>query len=775
VVERATGEPLGGVFVVVLDASGRQVGGVLTDAQGRFRVRVAEAGTYTLRADRIGFEPVASPPLALGAPGVTYRFELESRPIELAGVVAGVDERSCRVRPEEGGRLQAIWEQIRIALGVAAWTARTGPVRSREVAYERWLNPVSGRVREEAVRGRQVFGRAGFAAASPEELVAGGFVREAGEDGGYVFHGLDAATIVSDAFLDAHCFRLRGSPRGQPGLTGLAFEPVAGRAVPGVRGVLWLDEASGELRSLEYTYTWLPWLLPLDPFGGEAWFRRLPGGEWIVERWAIRMPDVERVPPDFTWSRLPGRDILARLRTEAGLLIKEEGGEVAVIHTAAGVRLPGPERAALQGVVHDSIGGGPLAHATVRLLGTDHTAPTDERGRYRMDDLPAGTYAVTFEHPLLDEWDVRPAGAEVELRRGAVTEQDLAVPSPATILALGCPDGDRAAGTAAVVGRVIATGTGEAVGGARVSLRRTGQAPEDALAAWTDAAGVYRFCSVVGEGVARLGAVYLGRSGAETVLEIPGAAPAFHELSLELEAPSRVVGRVIDFETGQPVAGVTLRLAGAPGEGVSGHDGRFVFPDVGPGLHALEARHLAYHTLEDQLGVDGTGRTLQLEVRLAAGAIPLDPIIVTVDRRPMSGMLRAVYDRMDRVRLTGGGTVFGREDIERRNPRDVIHLLSEVHGVQAGMLGDMPILTSTRAFSGFGACMMTVWVDGIMAIRGGVAGLDETLPRRGIDDIIAVSNIEAIEVYHAGGRIPQEYWGSASGCGVVLIWSRRES
>jgi hypothetical protein len=145
----------------------------------------------------------------------------------------------------------------------------------------------------------------------------------------------------------------------------------------------------------------------------------------------------------------------------------------------------------------------------------------------------------------------------------------------------------------------------------------------------------------------------------------------------------------------------------------------------------------------------------------------------------MSGVLRAVYDRIDRVRLTGGGTVFSREDIERRNPRQAIHLLSEVEGVVATSVRNIPLLTSTRAFSGFGLCLMTVWVDGIMVVRGGAGDLDElsdpnTLPTN-INDIVAVSNIEAIEVYHAGGRIPQEYWGSASGCGVVLIWSRRES
>lgn len=778
VVDRATAEPLVGVFVAVVDSAGHQVGGVLTNEVGRFRARVAVPGTYILRAGRIGFDPVDSPPIELGSTPVNYRFELESRPIELAGVVVEAEERQCRVRPEEGGRLQTIWEQVRIALDVAAWTERTGYVRAQQLTYERWMYPVSGRVREEAVQGRRTYGRAGFVAAAPEQLVTEGFIREV--DGDYVFHGLDATTIASDPFLDTHCFRLQGPRRGQEGLIGLAFEPMQGRTVPGVRGVLWLHEETAELRSLEYVYTWLPWRIPADPYGGEAEFRRLPGGAWIVERWAIRMPEFEEVPSRLERSSIPGGERRTRIPASERLLIKEEGGEVTAIYTSDGIRLPGAERAALQGVVHDSITGGPLTGARVRIEGTVHGATTDERGRYRMDDLPAGIYVVTFEHPGLEEWDVTPAIAEVSLERGTVTVQDLAAPSLATVLAMGCPeDAAGAEGSAVVVGRVVAEGMGEPVGGALVSLRLPGQGREEGLETWTDASGVYRFCDVPARGTVLVTAAFLGRAGPEDMFEVPTTSPAFHEVTLEMDAPSRVVGRVVDVETGQPLSGVTVRIGGADAGRVSGDDGRFLFPAVGPGRHTLEARHLAYHTVEDGLVVDGSGRTLQVEVSLAAGAIPLDPIVVTVESRPMSGTLRAVHDRMDRVRLTGGGTVFDRQDIERRNPRQVTQLLGEVHGVQTGTFSNTPIITSTRAFSGFGVCLMTVWIDGILVIRGGTRGASEELssgsPPANVNDFIAISNIEAIEVYHAGGRIPGEYWGSDSGCGVVLIWSRRET
>lgn len=787
VVERSTAEPIHGVFVGLMDPTGRRVAGVLTDQTGIFRLRAPASGPYTLRADRIGFGAAESPLLEVGAGTVTYRFELDSRPIQIEGVTADVASRQCRVRPEDGSRLHGIWERVRVALDVAVWTDQSGYLRSHQRTYERWTDPVSGRIQDEVEWGRTRTGRVGFATAPAQELMADGFVWPDGD--GYVFHGLDAATILSDDFLDAHCFQLRAPGRGQEGLVGLAFEPVRGRTQPGVHGVLWLDAESSELRSLEYGYTWVPWRLPPEPFGGETAFRRLPSGAWIVERWSIRMPQIEREVPT-TWVTALGRrpstrEVLTRLRNEAGLLIKEEGGEVAALVTADGVRLPGAERAALQGVVHDSIGGGPLPGARVRLEGTAYETETDARGRYHLGDLPAGVYAVAFEHAVLDDLELALPAREVALERGDVTVRDLAVPSLATVLALDCPPGaadaagePQAAGPAAgpVVGQVLNGTTGEPLAAAAVSLRLPDRESAPVLETWTDAAGVFRFCDVPAHGPAVLNAEFMDRAWARATLDVSPAAPVYHVLTLRMEAPSRLTGQVVDAETGEPIGGATVRLEGVHPARVTRADGRFVFLELPPGDYALEAGHLAYHTVEDTVTVDGAGTQLQVDVRLAVGAIPLDPIVVSVAARPMSGSLGPVYDRIERVRLSGGGTVFDRADIERRNASQFTHFIGEVRSVRIESLGSVPIISSTRAFSGFSPmCPMTVWVDGTMVVRGGVAaGVDRGSDDRGIDQMIRMADIEAIEVYHVSDRIPPEYWGSASGCGVVLIWTRRE-
>lgn len=78
--------------------------------------------------------------------------------------------------------------------------------------------------------------RIGYETVETGVLLAGGFVRPEPE-GGWIYYGLEAHVLLSDPFLDTHCFRLKTDP-DHPGLLGLAFEPTH-RARPEVQGTLW--------------------------------------------------------------------------------------------------------------------------------------------------------------------------------------------------------------------------------------------------------------------------------------------------------------------------------------------------------------------------------------------------------------------------------------------------------------------------------------------------------------------------------------------------------
>ncbi|CAN5331760.1 hypothetical protein BH20GEM2_BH20GEM2_18930 [soil metagenome] len=175
-----------------------------------------------------------------------------------------------------------------------------------------------------------------FASLPAAELAAGGYV-QAGPEGTY-YYAPDADVLLSDTFLDGHCFRVERGEGTERGLIGLAFEPVEPRGQPArgrteIEGVLWLDRASAELRSLEYRYRDVPHDVPTDRLGGRVEFDRLPDGSWIVRRWWVRMPIVETRRDRF---RKPDGGAVQERERSVLTGLKEEGGEVVEARLAEG-------------------------------------------------------------------------------------------------------------------------------------------------------------------------------------------------------------------------------------------------------------------------------------------------------------------------------------------------------------------------------------------------------------------------------------------------------
>ena len=126
-----------------------------------------------------------------------------------------------------------------------------------------------------------------------ETLVAEGFVRQI-DSGAFEYFAPDAEVLLSNAFLNTHCLKLTDDEES-PSLIGLAFEPAEVSDTPDIEGTLWVDRNTGYLKFLEFGYTWVPFDKGRDGAGGRVEFDVLPGGAWIVRRWWIRMPTIERV------------------------------------------------------------------------------------------------------------------------------------------------------------------------------------------------------------------------------------------------------------------------------------------------------------------------------------------------------------------------------------------------------------------------------------------------------------------------------------------------
>jgi hypothetical protein len=490
------GRPVEQVLVALLDAQGRPAGGALTSAAGAFHIRAPGAGRYSLRAERVGYATVTTPAFAL-AEGETReeRLVASGRPVALAAVVVAPGRRRCAVRPGAGLATATLWEEARKALAAAEFASRAGLFRYDVVRWERDLGAGGGVVTRDVRQPSTGVSELPFVSIPPAELSRAGFIRPL-PGGAADYAAPDAAVLLSDEFLDDHCFRV--ATGGDPALVGLEFEPVAGRTVPDVRGVLWLDRATAELRRVEYRYVNGPPESRSPGVGGSVEFERLRGGPWIVRRWAIRMPVAERVIRGLSVN--PDRPAISTLNVVG---FREGGGEV----TAA--RLAGDASAAnavsygapavVEGVVWDSVARAPLAGARVLLSGTGTEAVAGPDGRYRLEAPAPGSYAITFTHPALGALSAAVAPRTVAVAAGATARADLAVPAPARVAAALCPNA-RGASMGVVTGRV--TGVAPEGVAVRATWKRfdVGASTVGSRGGWSetrpDAAGVYVLCDV---------------------------------------------------------------------------------------------------------------------------------------------------------------------------------------------------------------------------------------------------------------------------------------
>jgi hypothetical protein len=273
-------------------------------------------------------------------------------------------------------------------------------------------------------------------------LESGGYVVDDGS-GMFSYHAPDVDVLLSEMFVRDHCFRLVEGRDSQAGRVGIAFRPTSARKVPDIEGVLWLDDATRELRRLEFNYTADPYEGLWQRFPSYIEYTRLPSGAWIIQRWAIRMPLVDVSRPDPT---MPGAS--AGPPTRRLVAILEQGAEASIGD------LRGSRAAhALAGVAFDSIARAPLAGARVSLRGTSFAATSDADGRFRIQVPDTGTYLLAFEHPRLDSiaYDVPARAVRIA---DTLVVADVAVPPIARVRATLCPDSRGVAVTGVVIGAV---------------------------------------------------------------------------------------------------------------------------------------------------------------------------------------------------------------------------------------------------------------------------------------------------------------------------------
>lgn len=447
-------DPVNGAMVALVTRDGSRVAQSLSRSSGLFELAAPAPAEYRVRADRIGFATTYSEFFRLSAADtLVIQMEAAVEAISLKGIETE-GTRRCEVRPREGLAVNTAWEEARKALAAAAWTQERGLYRYEMMDVVRQLDPDGRRVLSEERQYRQGYRKAPYVSRAADSLAATGFARISSESS--VYWAPDANVLLSDSFLNTHCFTLKQDEDEAEDLLGLAFEPVPGRRITDIEGTLWLERETAELRRLDFRYRNLdlPDALLRGSPGGRVEFEALPNGTWIVSAWSIRMPQGGSAVNPLT-----GR-IDARLE---GIVV--HGGEVVSVRGNEGVVLESDLGGRIVGIVFDSLQTG-LPGARVFIEGTEGASAeviTDEEGRFQISRLKSGVYDVNFAYAYFEPFGYRPEPFRVEVAEDAETpaQVNFAAPTQRQVMARLCRSQERGrslstAGSALVFSGILA-------------------------------------------------------------------------------------------------------------------------------------------------------------------------------------------------------------------------------------------------------------------------------------------------------------------------------
>ena len=406
--ESLSGAPIPGAVVRLMQRD-RAVNQALTNAAGRAGLETPGPGRYRLRVSRIGYSPVFSDLVDLG-PNETKAIDLAMPMASVTLAPVAVEaESQCGKRAVDNALAGAIWEQVRTALtaNVVTTRERETPIRVRE--FRRELN-TRGDVENEVITRDTTVRGAPYASPNARILVEKGYAVLVNEE--MTFSAPDAELFLSDEFAATHCFQAVPGPTDS--VVGLAFQPAPRRRQSDVRGTLWINRVTSELRFIDFSYVNIPVELRNLGLGGRVDFRRLASGAWIVNYWQIRMPKMADAPPTY-WLKTQTPPHLAGYvevggRADATLSVQ--------FHTAK-----------LSGVVFDSTKMQPMLGVAVRVVGDADSVLTDSGGRYVLATTKGGPQTVVAMHPklgLTDQSNMK----DVVLSVGEATGVDFAVPTP---------------------------------------------------------------------------------------------------------------------------------------------------------------------------------------------------------------------------------------------------------------------------------------------------------------------------------------------------------
>jgi hypothetical protein len=415
----------------------------------------------------------------------------------------------------------------------------------------------------------------------------------------------------------------------------------------------------------------------------------------------------------------------------------------------------------LSGTAYDSVGRVPLAGAVVQAIRLDSaghvtsrawSATSDATGHYAIPGLPAGAFAVGFQHDALAVLGIESPLRIATMPENADVSLDLAIPPASIVQAHVCSNAQAGAVASLLVGYVRAPASTGPTDTTSLQVRWTEAAIDDGRLR-----SVPRSASLTVQDDGRFAAcgmptatplsVTITRAGAGRLTQevtIPDGGVLRHEFVLPAlsseQGTATIDGRVLD-DKGAPVT-TGRAVIGQLNVDVPVSDGRFTMSSLPAGSWTVSARAIGYAPAEATVVLTAHSH-VQPTITLGKRVQTLDEVQVVAKSHDDTRGLDEIRD----LRKLGIGTIFLAGDPALATA----HILRDIVPLAHGFTVDGKDNILAR-FQGRKRCSPTIYVDGIRSA-----------------ELVPIEQVLGVAMYPDMTGVPVQY-RDLRNCAVILIW-----
>jgi hypothetical protein len=228
-----------------------------------------------------------------------------------------------------------------------------------------------------------------------------------------------------------------------------------------------------------------------------------------------------------------------------------------------------------------------------------------------------------------------------------------------------------------------------------------------------------------------------------------------------------VSGKILDGATMLPIPAASVTALSSTGRridrAVADSAGFFALELRGAGGYRLFAERIGYRTVTSPDFDLRSREALEVELHMTVMTLNMEPLVIKSRAEPprLAALIRAGFYLREQ---NAPGLFLRRDDIARTRGARLSEVLGTVPGARRATIQGRAGISLGRSGGTGRACPPSVFLDGMQVVRA-----------EGIDDIVAVSAVEAIEVYRGPSQTPAQFAGGETGCGVVVIWTQRQA